>query len=319
MSVLIRAHDVPAAGREDYWQQATQSLPFALAGRIVDGPDFRAWLLTGQLGPVHVTEGRLPAGECVRTRHLIRRTDPDLYRVELPVRGEVLVEQGDRQTRLAPGDLGLVEPTRPARYRHAEVRYVGLTFPRELLGLPADALAGLAAARVPGDRGTAALVGSLARQLPRHLDDVDPAEGVRLGTILIDLLATTLAARLDRRPDSEAPRRALLARIYAYIEQRLSDPDLSPSTIAAAHHISVRYLHLLFESEPATVAGWIRRRRLERCRQDLRNPALAARPVSAIAARWGFTNPAHFSRAFRAAYGVPPTHERGSARLATLR
>jgi AraC-like DNA-binding protein len=45
---------------------------------------------------------------------------------------------------------------------------------------------------------------------------------------------------------------------------------------------------------------------LERSRRDLLDPALRARPVSAIAARHGFTEPAHFSRAFRAAYGRPP-------------
>jgi AraC-like DNA-binding protein len=32
--------------------------------------------------------------------------------------------------------------------------------------------------------------------------------------------------------------------------------------------------------------------------------------VSAIAARWGLVDPAHFSRRFRAAYGVPPLEYR---------
>lgn len=76
--------------------------------------------------------------------------------------------------------------------------------------------------------------------------------------------------------------------------------------IAAAHHISVRYLHRLFEAEDKTVASWIRGRRLERSRLDLLDPALAGRPVSAIGARWGFTSAIHFSRAFRAVYGLPP-------------
>jgi AraC-like DNA-binding protein len=53
------------------------------------------------------------------------------------------------------------------------------------------------------------------------------------------------------------------------------------------------------------VADWIRRRRLERCARDLLDPALRGEPVGAIGARWGLTNPAHFSRVFRAAYGVP--------------
>jgi AraC-like DNA-binding protein len=95
-------------------------------------------------------------------------------------------------------------------------------------------------------------------------------------------------------------------RVHAFIEARLGDPALSPSTIAAAHYISVRSLHNLFEAQPHSVAGWIRQRRLERCRRDLLDPALRVRPVSAIAARWGLTDPANFTRIFRAAYGVPP-------------
>ena len=53
------------------------------------------------------------------------------------------------------------------------------------------------------------------------------------------------------------------------------------------------------------MAEWIRLRRLERCRRDLLDPALRWQPVSAIAARWGLTDPARFSRMFRSAYGVP--------------
>jgi AraC-like DNA-binding protein len=56
----------------------------------------------------------------------------------------------------------------------------------------------------------------------------------------------------------------------------------------------------------------VRLRRLDRCRRDLLDPALRDRPVSAIAARWGFGDAAAFSRAFRTAYGLPP----GEFRLA---
>jgi AraC-like DNA-binding protein len=37
-----------------------------------------------------------------------------------------------------------------------------------------------------------------------------------------------------------------------------------------------------------------------------RRVLLATRPVAAIAARWGFRSAIHFSRAFRARYGLPP-------------
>jgi AraC-like DNA-binding protein len=66
-----------------------------------------------------------------------------------------------------------------------------------------------------------------------------------------------------------------------------ADPTLTPAMIAAAHHVSVRYLYRLFETEQSRVAAWIRQRRLERCPRDLLDPALRTQPVSAIAGRWG--------------------------------
>jgi AraC-like DNA-binding protein len=105
-------------------------------------------------------------------------------------------------------------------------------------------------------------------------------------------------------------RRALLIRIRAWIEEHLDHPELSPADVAAAHHISLRYLHKLFSVQQSTVAGWIRHRRLERCRRALLDPAQATRPVSAIAARWGILNAAHFSRVFRDAYGLAPAEYR---------
>jgi AraC-like DNA-binding protein len=104
-----------------------------------------------------------------------------------------------------------------------------------------------------------------------------------------------------------------MLRVHAFIEARLGDPELTPGAIAAAHHISFRYPHRLFEPQETTVAGWIRRRRLERCRRDLLDPALRWQPVAPIGARWGLANPAHFGRAFRAAYGVPPAEYRALA------
>jgi AraC-like DNA-binding protein len=105
---------------------------------------------------------------------------------------------------------------------------------------------------------------------------------------------------------ADAQRRCLVHRITEFIDEHLPDPHLSPGMIADAHHISLRYLHKLFETQEKTVAAWIRHRRLENCRNDLMNPAIQWRPVSAIAARWGLTDSASFNRMFRVEYGVPP-------------
>jgi AraC-like DNA-binding protein len=159
------------------------------------------------------------------------------------------------------------------------VRCVAVVFPRSLLALRGDELARLAAVRIPGDRGAGALISSLARQLPEHLDGCNESAGARLGSAVLDLLMVALAGRLDRT--SELPRqtrrRALLQRVHAFIEQRLGDPELSPGCIAAAQYISVRSLHKLFEAQQTTVTEWIRRRRLERCARDLLDPGAGRR------------------------------------------
>jgi transcriptional regulator GlxA family with amidase domain len=159
-------------------------------------------------------------------------------------------------------------------------------------------------------------VSSLVVHLRDGLDDHAPADLVRLSAALTDLLVVGLAGLVDR-PSAVPPeghRRALLWRVQAFVEARLGDPALSPTVVAAANHVSVRYLHSLFESEEATVAGWIRKRRLERCRRDLLDPALHSWSVRAIGARWGLIDAQHFSRIFRATYGLPPAEYREAHR-----
>ena len=114
---------------------------------------------------------------------------------------------------------------------------------------------------------------------------------------------------------AESREQTLLLRLHAFIEQHLGDADLTPGLVAAAHFISVRYLYRLFETQGTTVAAWIRFRRLERCRADLGDPAFGVVPVSAIAARWGLPDSAHFSRLFRRTYGQPPAEYRRSRLL----
>jgi AraC-like DNA-binding protein len=308
MSVVFQASDEPVGSRTEYWRHVLAETLVPLDP--VDVPDR---LVAAEVGAVRVGEllARKPGGARRTARH-VRRSAPELYKFDVLVDGDGVVAQDGREARLRRGDLTFVDLARPARWRMSPARIVAVIFPRALLPLRADEVARLTAVGIPGDRGTGALISTLARQVAGNLDDYDAAEGARLGTLIVDLLTVALAARLDRgrsvQPDTY--QRALLLRVHAFIEQRLGDPRLSPGTVAAAHHISVRYLYKLFEQEPTGVAGWIRQRRLERCRRDLLDPALRSRPVSAIAARWGITNAAHFSRSFRAAYGVPPVEYR---------
>jgi AraC-like DNA-binding protein len=103
----------------------------------------------------------------------------------------------------------------------------------------------------------------------------------------------------------------------AHIESRLADRDLGLENVARALNVSTRTLNRAFRSHDLTFGEWIRRRRLDQCRIDLEDPMLAHVPVSVLAARWGLTDPAHFSRIFKTEYGTSPRSFRSQHRPAT--
>jgi AraC-like DNA-binding protein len=314
MSVLVRATDVSVASRPEYLHEGLRAVLGPLNIRTDEGNELPDQVRAADLGALHVGElwASRPGG-ANRTRHHIQRMEADLVKVDVVAQGEVDIEQDGRQARLHAGDYAFVDLARPAHWTNSSsVRVLAIAFPRQLLPLRTDDTTKLTAVGLNADDGPGALFSSTARQLARHLDHFDVASGVRVGTATLDLLTVALAGRLDRGgglpPD--VPQRVLIVRMRAFIEDQLADSDLTPSAIARAHHVSLRYLYKLFEGEQKSVAGLIKERRLERCRRDLLDPSLRHLPVSAIAARWGMPNAAHFSHAFRAAYGMAPVEYR---------
>jgi AraC-like DNA-binding protein len=138
------------------------------------------------------------------------------------------------------------------------------------------------------------------------------ARGLIAGTpaspMFEDAVVDLVSAALDEKSlhTHRPPAVAIVSGAKSFIDAHLADPGLNTSTIAAAHHITPRYLQKLFEAEHLTVAGWIRTRRLQRCRRDLEDPRLGSVSIGTICARRGFADPAHFSRLFKQTYGISP-------------
>ncbi|MGC4938608.1 helix-turn-helix domain-containing protein [Kribbella sp. DT2] len=276
---------------------AASELP-PLIGHRHNGGEFRGGVVTRDLGPLRLAELISPAGECFRDERSARAADSELWQIDLVTEGRVRAEQGGNTAELGPADLVLIDPVRPVRFASTATTHVTMLLPRNSLRLGPAAADRLAGVRIPGDRGPGALVSALAGPIARSTTDFRADEADRTAAAVIELIAVALTAQLgDSGP---APDDALRSRIVGFIEARLSDRDLTPAKVAAAHHISVRRLHKLFEDQPLTVAALIRRRRLDRCRADL---AGTDRTVAAVAGRWGFADPAHFSRLFKATYG----------------
>jgi AraC-like DNA-binding protein len=314
MSIRFRTADEPPKARLDYWQHVMASALAPYAIRAESG-SIRSEVGLAQIGPVTAVAIRCSAMEFSRTTELIRDSDLGLCKIDLGAGGQGVYEQDGRESVLRPGEFHLIELRRPSHVA-VERSHEGaaVIFPRTLLPVRDTDIRNLTAVRFSPREPYAALVSSLVREMQRHLDAYGSARDTRIGTAFLDLLALAVTARVDRvsAVPAESRQRAMLLRIRAFIEHHLGDSALSPAMIAAAHHISVRTLHKLHETENDTVAASIRRRRLERCRQDLLDPGLSHRPVGAVGARWGFPDATAFSRAFRAAYGLPPAEYRAT-------
>ncbi|WP_030750488.1 helix-turn-helix domain-containing protein [Streptomyces sp. NRRL S-31] len=258
-----------------------------------------------------------------RTQKLIQRSDPELYHFSLNLRGTMGLTVSGHETEYEPYDLVLHNTSQPHHIRattsHGEdtVLGTGLFIPRILLPLPENAINSLITQRLSGREGIGALLAQFLTQATRDSGSYRPEDGPRLGKVAIDLLSALFTHALDtgKSLPPESHQQVLVLRIRAFIQAHLHDPQLTPRTIAAAHHISPSYLHRLFADEEETVAAWTRTQRLERARRDLAEPGLRTLPIHAIAARWGFPRAADFTRAFRTAYGMPPREYRNHATL----
>ncbi|MFJ4778065.1 helix-turn-helix domain-containing protein [Streptomyces sp. NPDC088762] len=243
----------------------------------------------------------------------IRRFDPECYFLFLVHSTPIGLEQRRSNTLLKAGDMALFDTSHSLGCEfedHSRLsRITLLKLPRAGLPLPPDRVDGLLGTRLSSRTGAGALLAGYLAGLRENTDTCEADELQRLGAVAVDLATVFLAGRLDSPSalPSETRRQALLARIEAFIDHNLADPDLGPATIAAHHHISVRLLHQLFRQQPETVGATIRRRRLDRSRADLANPRTAHRSIGQTAARWGFRHQADFARAFRLAYGMSPS------------
>ncbi|SNS06608.1 transcriptional regulator, AraC family [Geodermatophilus pulveris] len=244
----------------------------------------------------------------VRTAGLARADGRRYVQVGLLERGAARVQQDGRECWLRPGDYALYETDRPFTWELS----AGTAPAWSLLVLtwcrPEASAGGLTARRLDGSAGLTRVLGRMITDLVGSPDVVDAGPADRLAGDLLGLVTT--AAGAAPPPPAGTPRGedALLRAVRAHVEEHLGDPALGPRDIAAAHFVSVRQLHRLFAGRQDTVAGYVRRRRLERARDELaRAPDV---PLSAVAHRCGFTDPSVFGRAFRAAYGTTPSRYR---------
>lgn len=303
---------LPVEDRFPCWFEVASQAHMRNWIRSAHQDDFLASMRVLDLGSVQVSRLSYPSLEVRRTNKQVRQSDPEVYQLNLILSGTGGIAQSGREAVLSMGTFCLYDSTRPFHGHRScspdTPAALTVQFPKALMPLPPRSVDRLTAVTLPGHHGMGAMFARWLTDLVQRADELTPADTPTLATVTVNLLAALCAQHLDT-PTTTTPedrQTVLRARIRDYIQQHLPDPRLTPATIAAAHQISLRHLHRIFDADGMTPAAWIRHHRLEHSRQDLADPRLRHHPVHAIAGRWGFSEKSHFSRAFRTDYGISP-------------
>jgi AraC-like DNA-binding protein len=314
--LLIDTATVPAPERLDFWSESAFDAYLPVQIRSAAKEEFGARMWGYELGPLSLFRIAAAANTMMRTSRAIAACDPECLHLSVVLRGRLNAAQEGRTAVARIGDMISYETSHPVIFR-ADLPFESLVVrvPRQMLGREATLISNLTAVRISGNEGLPRAAVAFFRGLVGGLEDgtVTPADAPNAVECVLDLVRGLYTAPAAHEPTRLRSRAEILLHIQSFIEANLGDPHLDPEEIARASFISTRYLHKLFEAEGTTVCRWIRASRLERCRRDLLDPALAHETVLAIASRWGLPSPQHFSRLFRSAYGCSPTEFRRDA------
>ncbi|HVY99983.1 MAG TPA: helix-turn-helix domain-containing protein [Dongiaceae bacterium] len=242
-----------------------------------------------------------------RGRPEIARTAEAAYGLLYIVGGRERVIQDGREATLRAGSFALWDSQRAIDFLVPDgLQKITLMLPQRMLDAVLPHARDLAGMPVSARSGSGALFAAHLRSLVRQGGELPAAQHDAVLHATVELMATALDAIVASAGADH--RRRLMARISGHILKNLADPALTPESVAAAAGISPRQLHRVFGASGWTVERWIWRQRLLRCRQalDLKEKT----PISQIAFRWGFSDAAHFSRAFREAFGASPKEYR---------
>jgi AraC-like DNA-binding protein len=310
MTRVFSTRQVSAADGFAYWREIICDVFVQLDAEPIGAGEFLGSISTTDVGPVTVSSVDARRHHVARSPRQIAKAAREDFLVSVQMSGCGVATQDGREAGLTAGDFVLYDTTRPYDLHFNDTfKQIVLQMPRAALDDRCLGLDRLTGVRISGVTPMGRIVHDFASSLAANAPQLDHDSAHRLGETAVDLLAVAFANALGREATAppSAVRTLHLRRIKSYIESNLSDPTLSPRTIAGATHLSVRYVHELFRSEGASITRWIQQRRLERCRTELIDPRRAHRSITEIAYGNGFRDIAHFNHRFKDKIGVSPS------------
>ncbi|WP_406623708.1 helix-turn-helix domain-containing protein [Acidovorax sp. SDU_ACID1] len=316
-STTFSTSQLPGEDRFEAWRTSISVL-FDVAPLAQGAPveDFQAQVEAVHLGQLLLGDLHFGAQRFARSHARAAHDGLDHYLVQWYRQGGFIGQHGDGVgLRVRGGDVVVFDMARTQHTVAQDSHVLSLIVPRALGDV---AFAGAASPHGTVLRGDSVFgglladhLGALHRRLPaigmEQADDVVRATTQMLAACLRPSQRTLAEARADVQA-------VTLERIQRHIARNLGAP-LTPEALCRAFGLSRHRLYQLFEPLGG-VSRYVQQRRLQRAFQTLSNPVYRHLRVADVAARLGFASEAHFSRAFRAAFGHTPSDVRAMAEAA---
>lgn len=295
--------------RVDAWHDFNAGL-FELKRHQIPGKEFAAQAQSYRVG--HAVIGRYSVtGNIVqRAENRLKVEREDLFVLRMHRAGHTKGVMSDAGFQMQSDRFTLFDLHQDLSAETEDVEYISVTMPYAAIGYDPTRHSSLL--QLP----FASAVGRVLQANLEMMFDLAPTATQNEAMIMADGFSGLLKGIVTRdlRDESvfQRSQQALEVAARRFIEANLQDPALDVGTICRSVGISRPTLYRMFAVDGG-VGRAITRLRLERALDDLTSSEPTRGVITRIAQRWTFSDPAHFSRLFREAFGCKPSEVLGSA------
>jgi AraC-like DNA-binding protein len=306
----------PRADRAEHWESINHQCFGKLEVDEMDTSAIEAQLDIYNLDALKMYKIDTPSHRVRRIQRAHSDSLDDSYKLMLQIKGHAFLQIAHRSFELGPGDWSLYDPR--ADYSVHNVAPASLL----VVTIPRSRLSGLSVpelhtCEVPAHEsaGLYAMLGSVLNSISEQLPTLPDDSGNTISESILGLLTYTLARHQPDSKERMLPHAVFKARVKQYIQEHLTDADLSIDRVATVMRCSKRYVHLVFEDENLSVDRYIWKSRLELARCRLVSTQQASHTIAQILDAAGFKSNAHFCKLFKNEYGCSPSDYRKNAQL----
>jgi AraC-like DNA-binding protein len=222
------------------------------------------------------------------------------------------VTLGDTRLALLPGEMIILDSSKPAELRRTKHRSISLFIPRALVNAVCPEPARLAG-RLLRPHGIGAILRSHLQVTMDHATHLPAPQRALTMEVAVQMALAALGGEVAA-PDDAMLDAGLYHAAKAHIARECPNAELDPQAVAAHLQCSRATIYRAFAAHGDAVSACIWASRVAHARRLLASERHLHLSIGEIAFRSGFSDHSNFDRMFKRAYGMKPGDMRAARR-----